>query len=117
MTAAQYSYGGALPEVLERLGSSLLISTYQAGQLVTVGVRGKRLTFSFNQFEQVMGLAAAPPRLAVGTKHQVWLLLNAAELGPHVGEAGTHDACYLARSSRFTGEVHGHEMAFGPEGL
>jgi len=116
-TEARFSHTGNLPELLASLGASVLISTYQAGQLVAVGTHAGKLRFSINQFEQAMGVAVAPNRLAVGSKRQVWMLLNVPDLATRVGEPGEHDACFLPRSCRHTGEVHGHELAFGPQGL
>ncbi|MFM8725710.1 MAG: DUF4915 domain-containing protein, partial [Planctomycetaceae bacterium] len=74
-TEARFSHTGNLPELLASLGASVLISTYQAGQLVAVGTHAGKLRFSINQFEQAMGVAVAPNRLAVGSKRQVWMLL------------------------------------------
>jgi uncharacterized protein (TIGR03032 family) len=117
LTEARFNHSSNLPSLLESLNASILISTYQAGQLVAVGTHAGTIRFSVNQFEQAMGVAVANNRLAVGSKRQVWMLLNVPDLAPQVGEPGTHDACFLTRSSRFTGEVHGHELAFGPVGL
>ena len=113
LTEARFNHSGNLPSLLESLKASILISTYQAGQLVAVGTHAGTIRFSINQFEQAMGIAVANNRLAIGSKRQVWMMLNVPDLAPQVGEPGTHDACFLTRSSRFTGEVHGHELAFG----
>jgi len=116
-TEARFSHSGNLPELLESLNCSILVSTYQAGQLVSIGSHAGKIRFSINQFEQAMGVAVAPNRLAIGSKRQVWMLLNVPDLAPRVGVPGEHDACFLPRSCRHTGEVHGHELAFGPQGL
>jgi uncharacterized protein (TIGR03032 family) len=98
--------------ILSRLGASLLVSTYQAGKLVTIGVDSGRLSLSFHNFEQAMGVAAAPGRLAVGTRHQVWLLHSAPHIATRLEPAGRHDDCFLARSSYFTSDINVHELAW-----
>jgi uncharacterized protein (TIGR03032 family) len=96
--------------VLGQLGVSLLVSTYQAGKVLVVGVHEGAVVFSFHNFEQAMGLA-------VGTRRQVWVLRSAPDIAPRVEPAGRHDACYLTRSALFTGSIHVHEMAWAGEEL
>ena len=63
----RFEYAPEFPRVLESLGSALLVSTYQAGKLLVIGVQAGRLTFAFHDFERVMGVAAYGDQLAVGT--------------------------------------------------
>ena len=60
--------------MLEEAGCSLLVSTYQAGQLVAVGVADGQLAFSFRGFDRVMGVAVGADRIAVAGKGQIWSL-------------------------------------------
>lgn len=104
--------------LLSHLGISLLVSTYQAGKLVAVGSQGDTLTLSFHNFERAMGLALdGMDRIALGATNQVWLLRNARDLAPRIEPAGKHDACFLARSSRVTGDIQAHEMAWAGDEL
>src|SRR5437588_11562535 len=64
--------------ILAEAGVSLLVSTYQAGKLVVVGTDQGKLTLSFHNFEQAMGLALSRETLAIGTRYQVWLLAREA---------------------------------------
>src|SRR5262245_38367198 len=107
-----YEHTAGFVELLEQLRMSLLVSTYQAGNLMVIGVYQKALAFSFHGFEQVMGVAVRPGKIAVGSRRQVWLLRAAPSLAGQVGSPGKHDACFLTRASHVTGEIHGHEMAW-----
>jgi uncharacterized protein (TIGR03032 family) len=113
----RHEYTHTLPGLLSQLGVSLLVSTYQAGKVVAVGVAGGELTLSFHNFERAMGLAVRPDGIAVGARAQVWFLQSAPDLAPQVEPPGRHDACYLTRRSHFTGEVQAHELAWGRDGL
>src|SRR5207244_4077143 len=113
----RYQYAPQLAPILDHLKSSLLVSTYQAGKLVVVSAEHAALKLSFHNFERAMGLAVRPGRIAVGSNAVVWFLRDAPELAPRVEPAGTHDACFLTRSAHFTGELHGHEMAFSGDDL
>ncbi len=108
----RYEYSLRLPELITRLGISLLVSTYQAGKLIVVGARDGALGLSFHNFDRPMGVAVKPGAVAVAARNQVWLLRNQPDFAPHLEPAGTYDACYLARSCQVTGEIQAHEMAW-----
>src|SRR5579864_987953 len=108
----RHEYTHTLPALLSQLGVSLLVSTYQAGKVVAIGVAENELTLSYHNFERAMGLAVKPDCIAVGARAQVWFLRSAPDLARHVEPAGRHDACFLTRSSHFTGEVQAHELAW-----
>jgi len=116
LTAVKYEHTADFAEVLTAAGGALLISTYQAGRLVCVGVHDGRLNFSFHAFEQCMGVAVSSSRLAVGTRHDVWMLRQARELAPTL-DGGPFDNCYLARLAHHTGRIHVHELAWGRDEL
>jgi len=75
------------------------------------------LTLSYHNFERAMGLAVGPDRIAVGARAQIWFMRSAPELARRVEPAGRHDACFLTRSSHFTGEVQAHELAWSGDEL
>src|SRR5947199_2257541 len=113
----RHEYSRALPPLLDGVGVSLLVSTYQAGKVVAVGVHQGELTLSYHNFERAMGLAVKPDCIAVGARAQVWFLKSAPDLAARVEPAGRHDACFLTRSSHFTGEVQAHELAWAGDEL
>jgi uncharacterized protein (TIGR03032 family) len=113
----RYEHSRNFPAVLERLGVSLLVSTYQAGKLFVVGSRQGELALSFHNFEQAMGLAVGRDRVAVGTRNQIWFLRNTPDIAPRLQPAGRSDGCLLARSAHFTGDIHSHELAWAGDEL
>jgi len=119
-----YTQTESFVALLQELGASLLVTTYQANKLLVVRAhsplsplgRGKGegygLSTLVRTFERPMGLAADARRLAVGTRGQVWLLRNAPDIAPRLEPAGRHDACFLPRSCHVTGDIGVHEMAW-----
>src|SRR5262245_2926786 len=105
----RHEYTHSLPPLLNQLGISLLVSTYQARKVVAVGVTEGELSLAYHNFERAMGLAVKPDCLAVGARAQVWYLKSAPDIAPHVEPVGRHDACFLTRAAHFTGEVQAHE--------
>src|SRR5262249_10854408 len=95
LVPVRYEHTGNLASVLQQLQAPLLVSTYQAGKVLALGVHQGAVQFSFHNFEQAMGVAASPRRLAVGTRRQIWILRSAPDIAPRVEPAGKYDCCYL----------------------
>jgi uncharacterized protein (TIGR03032 family) len=104
------------PGLLRQLGASLLVTTYQAGKLVMVRDEGDHLNTHFRGFQAPMGLAFDGTRLAVGTTIQVWEFVDVPAVTAKLEPPGKHDACFLPRASHVTGNIQGHEMAWGEGG-
>ena len=118
--------------ILEHLGCSLLISTYAAGKVVTVGATGGKLHLAFSNFQQAMGIAPPVPdensgiggrpnddprnSIAVGGPNVIWVMRDAGTLAAQVAPAGTYDQAFLVRESFVTGNIHVHEMQWGADG-
>jgi uncharacterized protein (TIGR03032 family) len=101
-----------LPAILDHLGISLLVSTYQAGKLVTLRADGGVLNTHFRNYCKPMGLALDGDRLAVGTALEVVEYHNNPVVARRREPAGKHDACFLPRQSHCTGDIQIHEMAW-----
>jgi uncharacterized protein (TIGR03032 family) len=100
------------PHLLNQLGISLVISTYQAGKLIVVRPDGESINTHFRQFKKPMGIAADNEKIAVGTGSQIWDLRNVPAAANKLEPAGKHDACFIPRSIYMTGDIDIHEMAW-----
>ncbi len=98
--------------LLEELGASVLVSTYQAGKLVMLRGDDGVLNTHFRNFSVPMGLACDGDRLAIGTRMEIWEYHNVPALARKLEPAGKHDACFLPRTSNVTSNVQVHEMAW-----
>ncbi|WP_197454973.1 TIGR03032 family protein [Stieleria varia] len=116
MREINYRHSSQFVPILDHLGVSLLISTYAAGKVVSVGLSKSELTLGFSNFQQAMGIAVGKDRLAIGGPNLIWKLRNAQELASKIEPAGTYDRGYLARESFVTGNIHVHEMGWGRDG-
>ncbi len=105
------------PELLQSLGASLLVSTYQAGKLVILRADEGGLNTHFRGFNVPMGIALDGDRLAIGTGLEIWEFHNVPAVASRLEPAGKHDVCFLPRGSHTTGNIQIHEMAWGSEGL
>lgn len=109
----RFHYSPQFPTVLEQTACSLLVSTYQAGQLVAVGVDDGQLNFSFRRFDWAMGIARTAHQLALAGQAQIWSLHEHSELAGSIAPVGRYDTCWLPHSSIATGGIACHEMAWG----
>ncbi len=104
--------------LLDELGISILVTTYQAGKLVVLRCNDQgTLNTHFRAFPRPMGLAVDGDRLAIGTALEVWEYHNIPAVARRLEPAGTHDACFLPRCAHVTGDVQVHEMAWLGEEL
>lgn len=108
-----------LPEILEHFGVSVLVTTYQAGRLVILRSQGGTLNTHFRSFDKPMGLAVTGNRLAVGAATSIWEFHNLPAVCARLddGEQGDpstprHDACFLPRTTYWTGDIQIHEMVW-----
>lgn len=113
----RYEATANFPSILDFLGASLLVSTYQAGKVLCLGSHRGELQLSFLDFDRAMGLAVSPTRIAIGTRRQVHFLHASHEIARRIEPAGSHDGCWAMRTSFYTGNIHGHDLAFGDDGL
>jgi uncharacterized protein (TIGR03032 family) len=113
----RYVHSDNFPALLEALGGTLLITTYQAGKLVAFRANGGKISMLLRTFDKAMGLAVDPLRMAIATNHHVWFLRNSPEIGAKLEPKGTHDACYLPRMSYVSGSLDFHEVAWGGDEL
>ncbi|MEL6322389.1 MAG: TIGR03032 family protein [Cyanobacteria bacterium J06626_14] len=106
------------PAMLNELGISLVVSTYQAGKVVLVRADGESLNTHFRVLQKPMGLAIDETgRMAIGTSSHIWEFRNVPAVAPKVDPQGKHDACFLPRNIHVTGDIDIHEMAWGNDGL
>src|SRR5512141_1110375 len=106
------------PQILRKLGVSLLVSSGDANQLIVLRVDGESLNSHYHAMPNPKGMAAAAGQLAIGSGAQLWSFYNmpavAAKLEPR--SPGRHDAVYLPRRIHVTGDIDAHEMAYAADG-
>jgi uncharacterized protein (TIGR03032 family) len=113
----RYTQNESFVEVLQQLGASLVITTYQANKLLVARVAGAGLSTLVRTFDRPMGLAMSGDRLALGCREQMWEFRSAPAIAPLIEPAGQHDACFVPRWSHVTGDIYVHELAWAGEEL
>src|SRR5439155_17791915 len=80
----RYTQTDSFVALLQQLGASLLVSTYQANKLLVCRAAGAGLSMLVRTFERPMGLAVDAHRLTIGARNQIWFLRNAPDIAPRV---------------------------------
>jgi hypothetical protein len=113
----RYEHSKGLPELLEQLELSVLLSTYQAGLVVSVGSHRGELRLGFSHFDQAMGLYRTASVIAVSTRDAIWSLPAHREIAAHIKPGGEHGIAFLVRSCHHSGLLMNHDLVWGGEGL
>jgi uncharacterized protein (TIGR03032 family) len=101
-----------LPGLFQRLGISLVVSTYQAGKVIVVRADGNALNTHFRTFNKPMGISADRNRITIGGANTVWYYRNMPAVAQKLEPPDKHDACYLPRQIHVTGDIDIHELAW-----
>jgi uncharacterized protein (TIGR03032 family) len=101
-----------LPALFDRLGISLVVSTYQAGKAIVVRNDNGTINTHFRTFAKPMGIAADHSRLTIGGSNTVWEYRNMPAVAAKLEPPGKHDGCYIPRRIHVTGDIDIHELAW-----
>ena len=104
------------PEWLAAQRVSLAFTTYQAGKLFMLGLKGDgKLSVHERSFARCMGLgvSADTRSFALATHYQIFRFENVMPAGTRNGDT---DAVFVPRLSYITGDLDAHDVAFGSNG-
>jgi uncharacterized protein (TIGR03032 family) len=113
------TYSPALPELLQQLDCSILVSTYQAGKLVAISAKtNAQLTQLPRTFQTAMAVGLHGNYMAVACRDEVVVLQNDRDLArTYPKKPDTYDALYTPRASYWCGLLDIHGLEWGTDGL
>lgn len=109
----RYVYSPELPDLLASLQVTVVATTYQAGRVLAFSSREGRCSLLMRAFEHPMGIAIADDQLALMCKNQIWFMRNQTDLISADGTRPDYDAYFVPRHAHVTGDIAGHEIAWG----
>ncbi len=103
------------PSILNELGCTLVISTYQAGKIVMISPNGDQgLMHLTRDFKRPMGVAIKKDWMAIATANEVVVLRDSPDLARTFPDSpNTYDHFYLPRATYYTGHLDVHDVHFG----
>ena len=87
----RFRHSPSFVDVLRQMRCTVLVSTYQAGKLIALGLDDGKLQLRFHEFDQAMGVAADKDTIAVGARGQVWFLEDNSQLAGSIEPPGRYD--------------------------
>ncbi len=107
-------YSPQFAVLLNKLGVSLVLSTYQAGKVIVISPKDEdRLIQLPRNYASAMGIAYKDGQMAIATLNSVVYLKNYPRMAKiYPSKPGVYDAMYLPRVSYHTGYLALHDMAF-----
>lgn len=108
--ALKSSYTGSMPELLKKLGITLLVSTHQSNKLITVRENAGKVNTHFQAINKPMGITGNQSRFFVGTHNEIVDFHNIPSIAAKLAPAGRYDACFMPKRRVLTGDVDIHEM-------
>ena len=108
----------SFPTLLQRLGVSIVVSTYQSGRLIFLRAENATtLNTHFRMFHSPMGIAVGRGRITIGTEREVWDYRNMPAVAEKLEPPGRHDACFVPRKIHVTGDIRIHEIGYAADEL
>jgi uncharacterized protein (TIGR03032 family) len=114
----QMAASGQIAVLLQGLGVSLAIASYQASSVIIVSPTPAGVSVLPRAFEKPMSVASADTRLAVAARNELVVLGASTALAPGYPQwPGKYAQLWLPRTLRFTGEIDLHDIAFSGESV
>lgn len=108
-----------LPALLNKLGCTIAVSTYQAGKLIFVSATDDQHLIQLpRSFKRAMGVAIQDSLLAIATTNEIITFVNSPQLAAtYPSKPRTYDALYVPRVTYYTGHLDMHDLHYGTTGL
>jgi uncharacterized protein (TIGR03032 family) len=114
-TPFQSGFTPGVPELLQKTGTSVLITTYKAGQAIVARTHdGVGLDTQFTPVERAMGSAVSENRLALGSADAVSIYMR--HDGVQVPADPVPDLAWVPKAVVFTGDIAIHDMSWDSAG-
>lgn len=107
------------PELLQQMGITIAISTYQAGKVVFISATDHENLIQLpRNFKKAMGMAIRKDKMAIAVEDEVIVLTDSPELAKtYPPKPNTYDGLFLPRATYYTGHVDMHDLEWSGDEL
>ncbi len=106
-----YDYSESFPRILQQLGISLCVTTYQAGRLYVISSDGENISLNGRNYSRAMGCYVHPKGMLLATHNQVISFSKASHLRQRYYPDQAYDSLYVTQTSYYTGDIAAHDVA------
>lgn len=111
-------YSPEVPQLLNQLNISLILTTYQAGKVIVLSSDGNKLIQLLRDFDRPMGLALRGDMLALALRLNVAIFRNDCGLAKtYPPKPDTYDSLFFPLALNKTDFIDTHDLAFTTSGL
>jgi len=113
------SYTPSIPELINQLGVSLVLTTYQAGKMIILSApTPDKLVQLPRNFDKAMGIAIGNDMLGVASKTEISVFRNSpGHAMEYPDQPNTYDNLYIPKATYYTGSIDAHDLVFSKAGL
>lgn len=113
------SYSPQVPELLNQLGCTVVITTYQAGKVIFISAKDDHNLVQLPRtFVKAMGIGIHGPKMVLATKDEAIVLVNSPQLAEYYpNNPKTYDALFMPRATYYTGQIDIHDIDFGGQDI
>lgn len=110
----QLKYSPALTEMLDKLGVTIAISTFQAGKLILISAENDhKLVQLARTFKKIMGFNIQNDKMLISTENEVVVLKDSPALAAtYPDKPNTYDRMFFPRVVYYTGHLDIHDIYF-----
>ncbi|NOR58976.1 MAG: TIGR03032 family protein, partial [Sulfurimonas sp.] len=118
MNPFQARYTPNLPELLNTLGGTIMLTTYQTGKVIMLSSDGKNISQLVRDFDRPMGVAFHGDLMAMALRTNITFFKDSKELAStYPKKQNTYDALYYPVSQNITSYIDTHDVVFSKQGL
>lgn len=107
-----------MPDVLEELNGTIVLTTYQTGKVILLSSIDKKISQLVRDFQRPMGVAFNGELMAIALQSNVTVFKQSDKLAKtYPKKKDTYDGLYYPTASNLTSFIDTHDICFSKQGL
>ncbi|XOB61217.1 TIGR03032 family protein [Campylobacterota bacterium DY0563] len=106
------------PKLLESLGGTIMITTYQTGKVILLSTKEGKITQLVRDFDRPMGVSFYGEHMAMALRTNITIFKNSKELAKtYPKKTNTYDTLFYPTATNITSYIDTHDICFTKQGL
>ena len=111
-------YSPNFPEVLNELGGTIMLTTYQTGKVIMISSDGENISQLVRDFDRPMGVSFYNDMMALALRTNITVFKDSKELAKtYPKKPDIYDSLYYPTSINITSNIDTHDIVFSNQGL
>lgn len=107
-----------MPEFLEKLGGTIMLTTYQTGKVIMLSSKDEKISQLVRDFERPMGVSFHENMMALALRDNITVFKDSEVLAKtYPKKENTYDSLFYPMSSNITSYIDTHDVSFSKQGL